>query len=204
MRASSDAAGLLLVAHADPPPAHPSLLTPPPTPHSVRAKRVLGLKNINVYALGLYVDAPAAKRALRSSGLPSPNNQRPFDALVKNSEGVEKTLRLVITSNLVKRAAFVSTLEERLGPALRKVGEGKTFDAFAGLFDGVTFKSGTEVVFSTKAGGKLQTRIDGRDMPALASRALCEALLDIYLGKDPVSPDAKRAFGDGLAAMMRE
>jgi hypothetical protein len=30
----------------------------------VRAKRLLGLKNINVYALGLYVDAPAAKRAL--------------------------------------------------------------------------------------------------------------------------------------------
>ena len=35
-------------------------------PHSVRAKRVLGLKNVNVYALGLYVDGPAAKRALRS------------------------------------------------------------------------------------------------------------------------------------------
>ncbi len=42
--------------------------TPSSPPHararSVRAKRLLGLKNINVYALGLYVDAPAAKRAL--------------------------------------------------------------------------------------------------------------------------------------------
>lgn len=30
----------------------------------VRAKRLLGLKNINVYAVGLYVEAPAAKRVL--------------------------------------------------------------------------------------------------------------------------------------------
>jgi hypothetical protein len=171
---------------------------------SVRAKRVLGLKNINVYALGLYVDGPGAKRALRSAGTPSPNNQRAFDALVSGCEGVERTLRLVITTNLLKRSTFVSTLEERLGPALRKAGEAKTFDAFASLFDGVDFKSGTEVVFSTKGGGKLSTRIDGKEKASLASRALCESLLDIYLGKDPVSPDAKKAFGEGLAALMKE
>jgi hypothetical protein len=123
---------------------------------------------------------------------------------VKGSEGVERTLRLVITTNLLKRSTFVSTLEERLGPALRRHGDSKTLDAFAALFDGVNFKSGTEVVFSTKGGGKLHTRVDGRDKPELASKVLCESLLDIYLGKDPVSPEAKKAFGEGLAAMMRE
>ncbi len=30
----------------------------------MRAKRILGLKNINIYALGIYVDDAAAKRAL--------------------------------------------------------------------------------------------------------------------------------------------
>ena len=30
----------------------------------VRAKRILGLKNINIYALGIYVDDAAAKRQL--------------------------------------------------------------------------------------------------------------------------------------------
>lgn len=123
---------------------------------------------------------------------------------MKGCDGVERTLRLVITTGLLKRSTFVSTLEERLGPALRKAGEDQTFESFAALFDGVDFKSGTEVVFSTKGGGKLSTRIDGKEKAALSSRALCESLLDIYLGRDPVSPDAKRAFGEGLASMMKE
>lgn len=154
--------------------------------------------------MGLYVDGPAAKRALRSAGTPSPSNQLPFDRLVKGCDGVERTLRLVISTGLLKRATFVSTLEERLGPALRSAGEPGTLASFASLFDGVDFKSGTEVVFSTKGGGKLATRIDGREKGELSSKALVESLLDIYLGRDPVSPDAKRAFGEGLAAMMRE
>jgi hypothetical protein len=30
----------------------------------VRAKKILGIKNINIYALGIYVDAAAAKKSL--------------------------------------------------------------------------------------------------------------------------------------------
>ena len=203
------------------------------------------MKSINVYTVGLYVDGPAAKRALRSAGAPSPSNQRPFDALIGSGsggggggggggrhvggsgggggggngprgggggggggppscEGVERTLRLVITTNLLNRAKFVSTLEERLAPALRAAGEARAFESFARLFDGVQLGRGTEIVFSTRGGGTLATRIAGRERAPVQSRALCESLLDIYLGRDPVSPEAKKAFGDGLAAMMRE
>jgi hypothetical protein len=33
---------------------------------------------------------------------------------------------------------------------------------------------------------------------------LVKALFDIYLGKDPVSADAKRSFGQGLASLLGE
>jgi hypothetical protein len=61
-----------------------------------------------------------------------------------------------------------------------------------------------EIVFSTRGGGELRARVDGVDRGSVRSRALCESLLDIYLGRDPVSPDAKRAFGEGLAALMKD
>lgn len=38
----------------------------------------------------------------------------------------------------------------------------------------------------------------------IESPELVRALFDIYLGKDPVSADAKRGFAAGLAALLRE
>jgi hypothetical protein len=39
---------------------------------------------------------------------------------------------------------------------------------------------------------------------AITSPALVKALFDIYVGPDPVSADAKRAFAQGLADVLNE
>jgi hypothetical protein len=36
----------------------------------------------------------------------------------------------------------------------------------------------------------------------IANRHLAQSLLNIYLGPDPVSKDAKESFGQGLASMV--
>jgi hypothetical protein len=36
----------------------------------------------------------------------------------------------------------------------------------------------------------------------IGNRVLASSLLDIYLGKDPVSPGAKAAFAEGLARLV--
>jgi hypothetical protein len=38
----------------------------------------------------------------------------------------------------------------------------------------------------------------------IQSPALVKALFDIYVGSDPVSSDAKRSIGKGLAALLNE
>ncbi|GBF94321.1 hypothetical protein Rsub_06943 [Raphidocelis subcapitata] len=173
----------------------------------VRAKRILGLKNINVYALGLYVDAHGAKRALHKwKGCSADDlacNQKAFDALV-SSESFERSLRLVISFGALKRQQFIHALEERLAPALKKAGKSEVMPQFERLFDGVTFKKGTLVDFSASGKGKLITKIDGKQVGAIESPELVRALFDIYLGKDPVSPDAKKSFGAGLASLLAE
>ncbi|GFH31120.1 chalcone_isomerase domain-containing protein [Haematococcus lacustris] len=92
----------------------------------VRVKKILGLKNINIYALGIYVDSAAAKKALGSKfkSLDKEtlaNSQALLDEVLA-CESIEKTLRLVISFGALKRSQFVEALNERLAPGLKQVG----------------------------------------------------------------------------------
>jgi len=174
----------------------------------VRAKKLLGLKNINVYAVGLYVEPHAAKKALHEykgqSGDAIVNNQAAFDAVI-NNQSFEKTLRLVISFGALKRSQFVNALEERISPALKKLGEpDSTMKSFQQLFDGTSFKKGTEVAFAAGHKGELHTSIDGKEVGVIKSANLVKALYGVYIGSDPVSPDAKKDIGYGLAALLNE
>jgi len=174
----------------------------------VRAKRILGLKNINVYTVGLYVDGHGAKKALHKYKGTSVDgvlmHQDMFDELVDNTH-FEKSLRLVISFGSLKRSQFVSALEERLKPALEKAKEpAATLKSFEALFDGVQFRKGLEVAFATHHKGELVTKIDGKQAGTIHSPALVKALFDIYVGPDAVSADAKRSFGKGLATLLNE
>eukprot|EP00882_Tetradesmus_deserticola_P028756 GHRQ01032040.1.p2 GENE.GHRQ01032040.1~~GHRQ01032040.1.p2 ORF type:complete len:144 (+),score=72.36 GHRQ01032040.1:722-1153(+) len=117
----------------------------------------------------------------------------------------ERSLRLVISFGSLKRAQFLNALEERLKPELAKAKEpDSTLKAFAGLFDGVNFKKGTELAFATHHQGQLVTQIDGKQVGSIQSPALVKALFDIYVGPDPVSTDAKSSIAKGLAALINE
>ncbi|GFH25788.1 chalcone_isomerase domain-containing protein, partial [Haematococcus lacustris] len=90
----------------------------------VRVKKILGLKNINIYALGIYVDSAAAKKALGSKfkSLDKEtlaNSQALLDEVLA-CESIEKTLRLVISFGALKRSQFVEALNERLAPGLKQ------------------------------------------------------------------------------------
>ncbi len=60
---------------------------------------------------------------------------------------------------------------------------------------------GTEVVF-VQAGSQLVTRVEGKEVGRLSSQQLSRALWDIYLGAQPVSPDAKASLGTSLAKAL--
>jgi hypothetical protein len=52
-----------------------------------------------------------------------------------------------------------------------------TMKAFEGLFDGVNFKRGTEIAFSTHHKGQLVTQIDGKQVRSAATCFAWFALL---------------------------
>ena len=45
-------------------------------------------------------------------------------------------------------------------------------------------------------------QVDGKVVGSIRSRALCESLQSIYMGSEPVAPDAKQSFAEGLSHML--
>jgi len=171
-----------------------------------RRKRLLGMKNVDVYALGFYIDEEAAQKALgpkfgsaESSSLEK--NQSLCDEVV-NSKDIEKTVRIVITSGMLNHDRFLGGLKESLVPACKKAGDVESLPQFEQLFEGAEFKKGMELAFtSTKAGG-LAARIDSRDVGEVGSSSFTRAFFGLYLGGSPVSPEGKTNISQGLAKLV--
>lgn len=172
----------------------------------VRTKKLAGIKNIDVYALAFYIDESSTKRSLQgkfrnSSPDSLQKDQKLFNELML-AESLPKVLRIVITSGLVKKGNFLDALNDRMKPALQKInGDVDVLNQFSRQFDEAKFRRNLEIVFTCE-GGKLSTVIDGKDVGTIKSKDLTKALLDVYLGGNPVSKDAKLSFGQGLAEMV--
>ncbi|GAX81480.1 hypothetical protein CEUSTIGMA_g8909.t1 [Chlamydomonas eustigma] len=173
----------------------------------VRAKKILGLKNINIYAVGIYVDHNAAKKTLSTKYVKKGQLMDPVQEknLCKDvvDASFEKSLRLVISYGALKQSQFVEALQERLEPRLKQEADLPSLEPFKKQFEGVTFAKGTEIVF-VQEGNNLVTKIDGLQRGCINSKSLCRSLFDIYLGDDPAAPDAKAVFSKSLVASLNE
>ena len=55
-----------------------------------------------------------------------------------SEDGIEKTVRIVVTSGLVNHSKFLSGIRESLWPALERTGASDTFGQFESMFEGVS------------------------------------------------------------------
>ncbi|KAG7671359.1 hypothetical protein Ndes2526B_g02142 [Nannochloris sp. 'desiccata'] len=172
-----------------------------------RVKKIAGIKSLDIYALGLYVDQKAAhallnRRFANKKSSPEKLAKDPalFTELCK-ADNIEKSLVLVMTSKLVNKHNFLQALEDRLTPPLTKLKELAALEDFKRQFDGVDIKKGLKISFNfTK--GKVVTKAGDKELSTLSNKALVSNLLDSYLGNAPVSPRAKEEFAAGLAQML--
>mmetsp|Transcript_32274 Transcript_32274/g.79692 ORF Transcript_32274/g.79692 Transcript_32274/m.79692 type:complete len:294 (-) Transcript_32274:243-1124(-) len=173
----------------------------PLTGLGVREKRIAGIP-IKVYACGLYVDTASAKKAVGSKFVGKKasdvcKDQALYSAVLSSSD-VDKTVSLVLARDM-DSAKIRDALAERLRPAL---GAGSpSLKEFEGYFTGGV-KKGQTITFSA-VGGKLHTTVPGASKAGvIADPKLCVALFDVYLGKDPAVPGAKKSLGEKLAGVV--
>lgn len=166
------------------------------------AIRTRTIFRVKVYAIGLYVDGEAARAALASyRGTPAARlaSDAGFYRRLLDLD-VAMTLRLVMTRDL-EGPDVAASFDDALTPRVRRAatergmaGGDAALVQFRGYFNLDEIPSGTEIVFSCDAGGRLATRVAGSPRPDLQSPAMCWALFDVYLGDRPISGEARRTL----------
>jgi hypothetical protein len=124
----------------------------------VRSKRVAGLANVKVYALGLYADAAAVKRALSARFKGKAASGSDVAEAVKDLHDVERNLQLVFARS-VDGATVAGALSERLEGKVGKASP--ALATFKAAFAGAKMERGSVVNLSASRGGKLTVQLLG-------------------------------------------
>jgi len=143
------------------------------------------------YAIGLYIE----EKTIRGGDAPPVTNPK-----------VNKTMRLVMARE-VKGGHIGKGFDRTLIPKLRQITGQKQGDwkgelrKFTRAFQRVgLMKVGAEVLFSMPGDGSITVYIDGVQAEKIQSPALCQAVVDMYVGDSPVAPLVKQHFLDGFSA----
>lgn len=168
-----------------------------------RIKEVL-MVDVNVYAVGMYVDAAAAQGALAAWQGKSSSDLRKDAAFRKAllDPGFDKSLRLVMARD-VDGDTMMEAFDEALKPRTRTLGGGDKLGAFKGYFDMDELTEDTELLFTCTKEGKMVTAIGGKRKGEIASPGLCAAFFDIYVGTKPVASAARNSFYGGLSKALK-
>lgn len=177
----------------------------------LRKKSILGLKKINVYTFGVYVDPASLKSELgdKYSGVDPeelPNDEEFFNDIMEREVGL--TVRLVIVYGSLKIGSVRSAFEESVGSRIKKFGGAENrelLNSFTGAFtDDIKLPKGTTIDLTRLPGNTLQTKIDGVQVGSVESALVCRSLFDLYIGDDPFDKDAKKSIGLSMASLLSE
>eukprot|EP00873_Tetraselmis_striata_P017174 jgi/Tetstr1/437438/TSEL_026119.t1 len=179
----------------------------------VREKKV-AFVGVKVYSVALYVDAAAASAALvAGKTLLEPSVDKMLSIkLARKVDGATfwEALNEAVMPRIAQIATNQATAEDSEGNFMADVAEAAEVkeeaaqEAAQDLGDflrGEVLDKGTEVTLRCTPAGELRVAVGGGGEQVYASAELCEAILDVYLGDDPVSPAAYAAFMAGASSL---
>ncbi|KNA23529.1 hypothetical protein SOVF_022100 [Spinacia oleracea] len=173
----------------------------------LRSKSLFGLKNINVYAFGVYADEDDVQKYLKKkygniSASELKDNKDFHDDLLEAD--LNLTVRLQIVYSRLSVRSVRSAFEESVGSRLQKFGgpdNKELLHRFTSQFkDEMKLPKGSVIELSREHGHVLRTKIDGEDVGSIESKLLCQSVLDLYIGEDPFDRQAKEHVMHKLAS----
>ncbi|KAK4849157.1 hypothetical protein QYF36_021514 [Acer negundo] len=177
----------------------------------LRRKIVLGLKNIDVYAFGVYADNGDLKKLLSEKygklSLSELRENKEFNEDVMEAD-ICMTVRLQIIYSKLSIRSVRSAFEESVGTRLRKFGGSdnkELLQRFTSQFkDEYKIPRGSVIDLSKERGHVLRTTIDGKEVGSIQSKLLCRSLLDLYIGEDPFDRKAKEDIELNLTSLVQK
>ncbi|KAL5796702.1 hypothetical protein ACOSQ2_001522 [Xanthoceras sorbifolium] len=177
----------------------------------LRKKSVLGLKNIDVYAFGVYADNGDVKKLLSEKygklSLSELKQNKEFNEDLMEAD-ICMTVRLQIIYSKLSIRSVRSAFEESVGTRLQKFGGSdnkELLQRFTSQFrDEYKIPRGSVIDLSKEQGHVLRTTIDGKEVGSIESKLLCRSLLDLYIGEDPFDRKAKEDVEINLASLVQK
>ncbi|KAL5199535.1 hypothetical protein ABZP36_020738 [Zizania latifolia] len=171
--------------------------------------KIMRVKNLDLYAFGLYLQLNSISEKLGPKYASVPNiklKDHPdfYDDLLR--ENLPMRVRLVVNYNGLSIGAVRDVFEKSLGLRLQKMNPNtdyhclKTFGSY--FNEDIPIPAGTRIDFCQTSDGQLVTEIDGRQIGTVKSKDLCRALFGMYIGDSPVSLEAKKDIAQNVAGLM--
>ncbi|XP_006655892.1 fatty-acid-binding protein 2-like [Oryza brachyantha] len=171
--------------------------------------KVMRVKNLDLYAFGLYLQPNTISEKLgpKYASVPTirlKDHPEFYDDLLR--ENLPMRVRLVLHYNGLSIGAVRDVFEKSLGLRLQKMNPNtdyrclKTFGSY--FKEDIPIPAGTKIDFCQTSDGQLITEIDGRQIGAVKSKDLCRALFGMYIGDSPVSLEAKKDIAQNVAGLM--
>uniref|UniRef100_A0A804PNT8 Chalcone--flavanone isomerase n=1 Tax=Zea mays TaxID=4577 RepID=A0A804PNT8_MAIZE len=164
-----------------------------------RSMRIMRVKNLNLYAFGLYIqpDSVCKKLGPKYAYIPDAElKDHPdfYEDLLR--ENIDMTVRLVVSYNGLSIGTVRDAFEKSLGFRLQKT--------FGSCFsEDIRIPAGTKIDFRQTSDGQLITEIDGKQIGTVQSKDLCRAFFDMYIGDPPVSVETKQDIAQNVAGLIR-
>ncbi|XP_023547780.1 fatty-acid-binding protein 1-like [Cucurbita pepo subsp. pepo] len=176
----------------------------------LRKKAVLGLKNITVYAFGVYADSDDLKESLSEKYgklTVSELQEKDFEKDVMEGD-IRMTVRLQIDYEKLRVGFVRNAFEESIGTRLQKFGGSNSkalLRKFTSQFkDEYKVCRGSVIDLSKERGHVLRTMVDGKEVGSIQSQILCRAILDLYIGEDPFDRQAKEDIRRALFTTLQK
>ncbi|KAF8783945.1 hypothetical protein HU200_000120 [Digitaria exilis] len=174
-----------------------------------KGMRIMRVKNLNLYAFGLYMQPNSIREKLGPKYASVPT-----DKLMENPDfyrdllrkNLHMRVRLVVNYNGLSVGAVRDVFEKSLGLRLQKMNPNtdyhclKTFGSH--FTEDIHIPAGTKIDFCQTSDGKLITEIDGKQIGSVQSKDLCKAFFDMYIGDSPVSLEAKKIVAQNVAGLI--
>ncbi|KAF7086226.1 hypothetical protein CFC21_089540 [Triticum aestivum] len=175
-----------------------------------RSMRIMKVKNLNLYAFGLYIQPDSICNKLGSKYASVPvaelkDHPDFYEDLLR--ENIHMTVRLVVSYNGLSISAVQDAFEKSLGFRLQKMNPNtdyhclKTFGSY--FREDIRIPVGTKIDFRQTCDGQLITEVDGKQIGAVQSKDLCRAFFDMYIGDPPVSVETKQDIAQNVGGLIR-
>jgi len=175
-----------------------------------RSMRIMRVKNLNLYAFGLYIqlDSICKKLGPKYACIPDAElKDHPdfYEDLLR--ENIDMTVRLVVSYNGLSIGTVRDAFERSLGFRLQKMNPNTDYQClkkFGSYFsEDIRIPAGTKIDFRQTSDGQLITEIDGKQIGTVQSKDLCRAFFDMYIGDPPVSVETKQDIAQNVAGLIR-